>query len=215
MIIACGTATSQSLDIVKKEFDIPIIGIIEPTVQYVKEKQIKKIGVIATTGTIRSKEWEKSLKSKINEIEVISKACPLLASIAEEGKIREPKSIETINGYMEKFKKEKVNTIILGCTHYPLYDQIIKDQFETKVNLINVGTSVANYVKKYMEENKIENGKNKNEKSKTYKDKTEKILSENLKPTTKIIITKEEFEFEKNAKNILKSTRTLDITNIN
>ncbi len=194
MIIACGTATSQSLDIVKKEFDIPIIGIIEPTVQYVKEKQIKKIGVIATTGTIRSKEWEKSLKSKINEIEVISKACPLLASIAEEGKIKEPKSIETINGYMEKFKKEKVNTIILGCTHYPLYDQIIKDQFETKVNLINVGTSVANYVKKY---------------------KTEKILSENLKPTTKIIITKEEFEFEKNAKNILKSTRTLDITNIN
>ena len=194
MIIACGTATSQSLDIVKKEFDIPIIGIIEPTVQYVKEKQIKKIGVIATTGTIRSKEWEKSLKSKIKEIEVISKACPLLASIAEEGKIREPKSIETINGYMEKFKKEKVNTIILGCTHYPLYDQIIKDQFETKVNLINVGTSVANYVKKY---------------------KTEKILSENLKPTTKIIITKEEFEFEKNAKNILKSTRTLDITNIN
>lgn len=194
MIIACGTATSQSLDIVKEEFDIPIIGIIEPTVQYVKEKQIKKIGVIATTGTIRSKEWEKSLKSKINEIEVISKACPLLASIAEEGKIREPKSIETINGYMEKFKKEKVNTIILGCTHYPLYDQIIKDQFETKVNLINVGTSVANYVKKY---------------------KTEKILSENLKPTTKIIITKEEFEFEKNAKNILKSTRTLDITNIN
>lgn len=215
MIIACGTATSQSLDIVKEEFDIPIIGIIEPTVQYVKEKQIKKIGVIATTGTIRSKEWEKSLKSKINEIEVISKACPLLASIAEEGKIREPKSIETINGYMEKFKREKVNTIILGCTHYPLYDQIIKDQFETKVNLINVGTSVANYVKKYMEENKIENGKNKNEKSKTYKDKTEKILSENLKPTTKIIITKEEFEFEKNAKNILKSTRTLDITNIN
>lgn len=215
MIIACGTATSQSLDIVKEEFDIPIIGIIEPTVQYVKEKQIKKIGVIATTGTIRSKEWEKSLKSKINEIEVISKACPLLASIAEEGKIREPKSIETINGYMEKFKKEKVNTIILGCTHYPLYDQIIKDQFETKVNLINVGTSVANYVKKYMEENKIENGKNKNKKSKTYKDKTEKILSENLKPTTKIIITKEEFEFEKNAKNILKSTRTLDITNIN
>ena len=215
MIIACGTATSQSLDIVKEEFDIPIIGIIEPTVQYVKEKQIKKIGVIATTGTIRSKEWEKSLKSKINEIEVISKACPLLASIAEEGKIREPKSIETINGYMEKFKKEKVNTIILGCTHYPLYDQIIKDQFETKVNLINVGTSVANYVKKYMEENKIENGKNKNKKSKTYKDKTEKILRENLKPTTKIIITKEEFEFEKNAKNILKSTRTLDITNIN
>ena len=206
MIIACGTATSQSLDIVKKEFDIPIIGIIEPTVQYVKEKQIKKIGVIATTGTIRSKEWEKSLKSKINEIEVISKACPLLASIAEEGKIREPKSIETINGYMEKFKKEKVNTIILGCTHYPLYDQIIKDQFETKVNLINVGTSVANYVKKYMEENKIENGKNKNNKE---------YISENLKPTTKIIITKEEFEFEKNAKNILKSTRTLDITNIN
>ena len=194
MIIACGTATSQSLDIVKKEFDIPIIGIIEPTVQYVKEKQIKKIGVIATTGTIRSKEWEKSLKSKIKEIEVISKACPLLASIAEEGKIREPKSIETINGYMEKFKKEKVNTIILGCTHYPLYDKIIKEQFETKVNLINVGTSVANYVKKY---------------------KTEKILSENLKPTTKIIITKEEFEFEKNEKNILKSTRKLDITNIN
>ena len=83
IIIACGTATSQALEEMRSIFDIPIIGIIEPTAKYVKEMGYKKIGVIATTGTIRSGAWEKELKKNVSDIEVINQACPLLASIAE------------------------------------------------------------------------------------------------------------------------------------
>jgi len=76
IVIACGTATSQALEEVKNMFSIPIIGIIEPTAQYLKENNIKNIGVIATTGTIRSKGWKKAIENKIDECNIQDKACP-------------------------------------------------------------------------------------------------------------------------------------------
>lgn len=193
VVIACGTATSQSLDIMKEIFDIPIIGIIEPTVDYVEKLNLEKIGVIATTGTIRSGAWEKNLKQKMPEIEVINKACPLLASIAEEGRATSKESLNAIHEYMQIFKENNVDTIILGCTHYPIYDEIIQKEFSNKVNLINTGVAVAEKLKKYLIENKKQN-------------KGKKI-------ETKIVISKEEKDFDEKAKNILKSTKKLDITN--
>ena len=193
IIIACGTATSQSLDEMRELFDIPIMGIIEPTVQYVKNMSIRKIGVIATTGTIRSGAWEKSLKKQISDIEVVSNACPLLAGIAEEGKATSKESIEAVHNYMEIFKQNHIDTIILGCTHYPIYDEIIKKEFSYKVNLINTGKAVAQNVKKYLSENKIQN--------------------KGVKNPPKIILSKKETEFDQKAKNILKSAKKLDITN--
>ena len=124
IIIACGTATSQALDILKKRYSIPIIGIIEPTVNYVKEKGYKQVGVIATEGTIRSGEWEKRLKEKIPNIEVENKACPMLATIAEEGKANSPQGRAVIKEYMKGFKKKHIDKIILGCTHYPIYEEM-------------------------------------------------------------------------------------------
>lgn len=194
IIIACGTATSQSLEEMKQEFDIPIIGIIDPTVNYVKRKEIKKVGVIATTGTIRSGSWEKKLKEKIADIQVISKACPMLASIAEEGKCKSEESLKAVHEYMQIFKDNFVDMIILGCTHYPIYEEIIKNEFSYNVNLINTGISVAKEVEDYLKKNNLENN-SKNEKS-------------------KIIISKDEIEFRKQIKNILKSSKKLDITNI-
>src|SRR5699024_8908072 len=86
IVIACGTATSQALDVLKKKFDNQIKGIIDPTVKYIEEKRYNQIGVIATEGNIRSGAWERKLKEKMPQIEVINKACPMLATIAEEGK---------------------------------------------------------------------------------------------------------------------------------
>ena len=88
IVIACGTATSQAIEKLREEFSIPIIGIIEPTVNYIKQKKYKEIGVIATEGTIRSGAWERKLKEKMPEIIVINKACPMLATIAEEQKVQ-------------------------------------------------------------------------------------------------------------------------------
>jgi len=192
VIIACGTATSQSLAIMQEMFDMPIMGIIEPTTQYVKEMNLKKVGVIATTGTIRSGAWEKSLKQKIPNIEVISEACPLLASMAEEGKATSKESLDAIHNYMEIFKQNHIDTIILGCTHYLIYEEIIKNEFSNKVNLINTGEAVAKKVENYLIQNNLQGKATKSE--------------------SKIVISKKEKNFDKIAKNILKSSKKLDIT---
>ncbi len=148
VVIACGTATSQALDIVKQEFDIPIIGIINPTVEYLSNFKLEKIGVMATTGTIRSGMWEKVIKNRYPNMEVINQACPVLASMAEEEKIYSKESLDAVHEYTEVFKKKKIDTIILGCTHYPIYEEIIKSEFNYEVNLINTGVAVAEEVKK-------------------------------------------------------------------
>lgn len=185
IIIACGTATSQSLKEMKKLFNIPIIGIIEPTVDYVKNLNIKKVGVMATSGTIRSGAWEENLKEKINGIEVTNKACPLLANLVEEGEIESQKSLDAIHNYAKIFKERKVKDIILGCTHYPIYDEIIEKEFNNNVNLINTGTAVLEYLKKLLKENNLE--------------------SKKRNTISKIIISKEEKEFKKKTEKILKT----------
>lgn len=189
IVIACGTVTSQALDILKEKFDIPIIGIIEPTVEYIENQKYQEVGVIATEGTIRSGAWEQKLKEKIPEIKVTNKACPMLATIAEEGKARSVEGRAAIKEYMKPFKEKHINKIILGCTHYPIYEKIIREELEYEVELINTGVTVSKYLQKYLKEKDLENKE---------KNRTEKIY-----------LTKPEKEFENIAKNIL--NENLDI----
>ena len=183
IVIACGTATSQAIEILQNKFEIPIMGIIEPTVEYVKNKNYNKIGVIATEGTIRNGAWENKLKEKIQNIEVINKACPMLATIAEEGRATGEEGRKAIKEYMEIFKKNKINKIILGCTHFPIYEQVIRDELEYEVELINTGKTVAKKLKKYLKE--------------------KELLKEKENSKIEINLTKEEKEFTKIAHNIL------------
>ena len=183
IVIACGTATSQAIDVLKGRFDIPIIGVIEPTVQYVKEKNYKKIGIIATEGTIKSKAWERKLKENNSDIAIISKACPMLAEIAEEGKAQSKEGRKIIKEYMKPFKEKNIDKIILGCTHYPIYEKIIREELKYEVELINTGVMVAEYLENYLSINNLKSNKF---------DKEEKIY-----------LTKPEKEFEIIAKNIM------------
>ena len=156
IIIACGTATSQALEEVRKIYRVPIIGIIEPTVKYIKqEENYNNIGIIATRGTIRSNTWEKSIKEKIENINVYNKECPLLAPMAEEGWTDNEIAKLTIKEYLNDFPK--LDALILGCTHYPLFEKIIKEQMP-ETDIINTGKIIA----KYLEENieKSENNMN-------------------------------------------------------
>lgn len=184
IVIACGTATSQAIELLKEKFDIPIIGIIEPTVEYIKEQNIKEVGVIATEGTIRSGAWERNLKEKIKEIKVINKACPMLATIAEEGRAESKEGRAVIKEYMKSFKENHIEKIILGCTHYPIYEKMIKEELGYDVELINTGVTVSEYVKKFLEQNNLSNTDTKGEES--------------------IYLTKPEKEFKNIAQNIMK-----------
>ena len=158
IIIACGTATSQSLEVLQKEFEIPIIGIIEPTVQYVKENRKKdneKIGIIATSGTIRSGAWEQKIRENVSGVDIINEEAPLLATMAEQGWTNNKVAKYTIKEYMKCFKN--VDRLILGCTHYPLFEELIKKELKGKTEIINTGIQVAEYLKKYLQEKELEN----------------------------------------------------------
>lgn len=187
IVIACGTATSQAIEELQSKFEIPIIGIIEPTVQYIQSQNYKEIGVIATQGTIRSGAWEQKLKQSIPEIKVTNKACPMLAEIAEEGKAQSEQGRKVIKEYMEPFKERNIDKIILGCTHYPIYEKIIREELGYEVELINTGVTVSKYLQKYLKDKGLENQeKSKNEKifltkpEKHFKEIAKNILDENL-----------------------------------
>lgn len=177
IIIACGTATSQSLEELKKEFNIPILGIISPTVESIK-KSIKEnsksiIGVIATEGTIRSNKWEQELKEKIKDITVINKACPLLAPMAEQGWTENKVAEETIKEYMSIFKNKNIDKLILGCTHYPLFKKLIQKELGNDVEIINTGEKIAKYITTYLKEQNANNDKTNNAECKIYLTDTE------------------------------------------
>ena len=147
IVIACGTATSQALEEMQSSYDIPIIGIIEPTVDYIKEKQYKTVGIIATRGTIRSNSWEKKLKEKIEDIKVFNQECPLLAPMAEEGWTDNEIARLAVKEYLKNLKENQMDALILGCTHYPLYENIIKGELPN-TEIINTGKIIADYIAK-------------------------------------------------------------------
>lgn len=151
IVIACGTATSQALETLQKEYKIPIIGIIQPTVEYLKTKARlgEKIGVVATKGTIRSKQWEKQIKEKIQDCSINSSECPLLAPMAEEGWTKNEVAKYTIKEYMKPFTD--VDYLVLGCTHYPLFKDLIINELGNKVDVINTGEKLGKYLKVYLE----------------------------------------------------------------
>lgn len=189
IIIACGTATSQSLEILKEEFNIPIIGIIEPTVKYIKENvnnEKERIGVIATSGTIKSGQWEKKIKEEVRNVKIINEEAPLLATMAEQGWISNKVAEYTIKEYMKCFKN--IDKLILGCTHYPLFEKLIRKELKGNTEIINTGTKVAEFLKKYIKDNNIQN----DESNKEYKifltdldnnfnEIAERLLEDNLK----------------------------------
>lgn len=166
IIIACGTATSQALSEMQKIFNIPIIGIIEPTVKYLKNDEIKNIGVIATAGTIRSKGWIKEIEKNIEGAKIQDKACPLLAPMAEEGWIENDIAKLAIHEYLKDMKN--IDALILGCTHYPLFKNVIEKELGTNIKIINTGEMVAKELKEFMKKECLENKKGINGNIKIY-----------------------------------------------
>lgn len=156
IVIACGTATSQALEEVKKQYNIPIIGIINSTVEYIKKnKKLRNIGVIATVGTIRSKGWQNKIHNEIPKAIISYKACPLLAPMAEEGWTENEIARLTIKEYLKGFKD--IDCLILGCTHYPLFKRIIKQELNKNIEIINTGEKLSKELKQILENEKKEN----------------------------------------------------------
>lgn len=142
IIIACGTATSRALNTLQEIYTVPIIGIIEPTAKYIKEKNYKNIGVIATRGTIESNSWEINLHKQAKDLNVYNQECPLLAPMAEEGWTNNEIARLTIREYLKNFNDKNLDALIMGCTHYPIFEESIKECLP-QVEIINIGKVLA------------------------------------------------------------------------
>ena len=157
IIIACNTATATALNILKSKFSsIPIIGVIEPGVEHaILKTNNKNIGVIGTIATISSDAYKESIKKIDSEIDVISKACPLFVPFVEEGWTYGAAISEITAHYLSIFKNN-VDTLILGCTHYPLLKNIISK--ETKhITLVDSASAVAKNAYKRLKKNSLLN----------------------------------------------------------
>lgn len=138
LVVACNTISSFALPEIKKLTDISVLGVVKPAAQEaVNKSKDKKIGVIGTTGTINSKAYEEEVKKIDSNIEVISVACPLFVPLAEEGLHSHPGSKLIAQDYLNDIKNAGVDTLILGCTHYPLLLQTIADTLGSDITLID------------------------------------------------------------------------------
>lgn len=161
IVIACNTATAQALDAVQEEFDTPIIGVIAPGARAaVAETKNKKIGVAATEGTIRSGMYKKIIQEMDPEAEVVGKACPLFVPLVEEGFKDHHITKEVIDIYLNEMKESGIDTMILGCTHYPLLRSAIMEYFGEGVNIVNPAYEAAMDLKQILCEQGIANENN-------------------------------------------------------
>lgn len=158
IVIACNTASALALDTVKHEFDIPIIGVVEPGARAaLAVTENKKIGVIGTEATVRSSMYEKIIKGINPEVSVIGKACPLFVPLVEEGFKKHQVTDEIIDYYLASLKQSDIDALILGCTHYPLLRSKIKEYVGEKITLVNPAYETAMDLKRILQEMDMEN----------------------------------------------------------
>jgi len=146
IVIACGTVSTTSLETLQAENDLPIVGVVEPTCRRaLLVTKNRRIGIIATLASIRSGAYEAALRRLDPAVEVIGRACPLFVPLVENGRIQKGDVvIETVaREYLEPLKATGIDTLILGCTHYPLLAGIIAGIMGPEVTLVSAGEESA------------------------------------------------------------------------
>ena len=153
IIIACGTASSATLPYIKEDINTDIIGVLEPTCKMaVSLTKNKKIGVIGTQGAINSGKYKETINELDNDIEVFSKACPMFVPIVENGYTKGEVARIIVEEYLAPLKEEGIDTLILGCTHYPLLTEEIQKFMGEGVTLVNSGAAAAIEAKEILKE---------------------------------------------------------------
>ena len=156
IVIACNTATAHALETVEKELEIPIIGVVHAgSKTAVEATKNGKIGIIGTAGTIQSGVYTKVMKEMRSDIEVTGKPCPLLVPLVEEGLFHDSVTDEIASRYLSELKGKYIDTLVLGCTHYPLLRSTIGRLMGPDVTLVNPAYETALELKQILEEKKL------------------------------------------------------------
>lgn len=160
LVIACNTASAYSYEQVKDSFNIPVVEVVQPgSITVVRETKSKKVGVIATPATIGSAVYEKAIKNIDDSIKIISKACPLFVPLVEEGWWENDIALKVAEEYLSSIKGENIDTLVMGCTHYPLLQNTISKVMGSSVRLVSSALEAARFTKRLIIEKDIETDK--------------------------------------------------------
>jgi glutamate racemase len=144
IVVACNTATAHALPALRDELDVPVIGVVEPGARAaVRATRTGHIGVIGTTGTIRSQAYVRAIHAEAPDARVTALACPLFVPLVEEGWTNHEAAHLIAEEYLAPFVKDRIDTLVLGCTHYPLLKPLIGEIIGRSVRLIDSAEETA------------------------------------------------------------------------
>ena len=148
VVVACNTASAWALATLEQKFDVPIFGVILPGACAALEKsKTQRIGVIGTSATIRSQAYSKAILARCAGAQVFARACPLLVPLVEEAWLDHPVTNRVLREYLRPLLRSRIDTLVLGCTHYPLLKDAIRKVTQGKIALVDSAESCADYVK--------------------------------------------------------------------
>ena len=156
IVVACHTASSFSLQTLKRELDLPVIGVVEPGAEEaLSVTRSGRIGVLGTRATVESGSYVRALQKRDSRVKIFSKACPLFVPLVEEGHLHDVLAYQVAETYLLPLKRLRVDTVILGCTHYPLLRKVISDVLGKETILIDSSHETAEKVKRVLGEEEL------------------------------------------------------------
>lgn len=151
IVVACNTASSVAPEKLREIFHVPIFEVISPAAELAVQMSKKKIiGVIGTRATINSSVYVKKIKTICADAVIHTQACPLLVPLVEEGWLKKPETRSIVKKYLIPLKTRQIDTLILGCTHYPVLKSIIQRKIGLRVHIIDSSIAVAQTIKEYL-----------------------------------------------------------------
>ena len=155
-VVACNTASSLAIGSLKNSYDIPVIGVIEPGVEEaLRSSRNRRIGVIGTRSTVKSAAYEKALKEKDPLSVVFSRDCPLFVPLVENRMAEDPVTEQMAERYLKDLKDNDIDTLILGCTHYPILMPVLSVVMKG-VNLVDSPSAVVKELERELREKRME-----------------------------------------------------------
>lgn len=159
IVVACNTASAIALEEIEPELDIPIIGVVKPGAKVAIEKTVnKRIGVIGTESMVNSGMYTDIIKKADKDITVVTKACPLFVPLVEEGWLKDPVTYEVAKRYLAELQTQDIDTLVLGCTHYPLLRNTVGEIMGDKVTLVNPAYETAVSLRSMLNEQNLAAG---------------------------------------------------------
>ncbi len=158
LVIACNTSAALSLGTLKKKLTIPVLGVIDPGArEAISHTKKGKVGVIGTRATIRSMAYEKAIQRLNPAAVVVSKSCPLFVPIVEEGLEHDQVAKIMAERYLGDFRESGIDVLVMGCTHYPILEDVIRDEMGSGVSIVHTGRETARALKDTLEKGDILN----------------------------------------------------------